>query len=201
MKILIAEDDAVASRLLRMALEKLGHEVVSASDGLEAWERFDASPVRIVVSDWMMPGLDGLDLCRRIRGRKNTEYTWFILLTMRSHKDEYRQAMDAGIDDFLSKPLDGDELMRRLRVAERVIRDATQIRRLKQLLPICLYCKKIRDDRDYWNQIDAYIHEQTGTDFSHGICPECYETRVKPMLAEHRRKVLKEDEGKPSAEP
>ncbi len=186
MKVLIAEDDVVTNRILQTALQKLGHEVVSASDGLEALEVFSASPTRVVVSDWMMPRMDGLELCQKIRSRKNTDYTWFILLTARNGRDDYHAAMDARIDDFLPKPLDGDELMLRLRVAERVIRDATQIRQLKQLLPICLYCKKIRDDRDYWKQIDAYIHEQTGTDFSHGICPECYEAHVKPMLARQR---------------
>ncbi len=186
MKVLIAEDDLVASRVLQTALEKLGHQVTTASDGLAAWQSFDAAPTRVVVSDWMMPQVDGLELCRKIRERKETDYTWFILLTMHGSREDYRKAMDAGVDDFLHKPLDGDDLMVRLRVAERIIQDATQIRRLKSLLPICLYCKKVRDDRDYWKQIDAYIHEQTGTDFSHGICPECYEKHVKPMLARHR---------------
>ena len=175
----------------------MGHEVVSASDGFEALGMFNTSPTRVVVSDWMMPRMDGLELCQKIRSKKNTDYTWFILLTTRGGREDYHAAMDAGIDDFLSKPLDGDELMLRLRVAERIIRDATQIRKLKQLLPICLYCKKVRDDRDYWKQIDAYIHEQTGTDFSHGICPECYQTKVEPMLAERRRKAM--EEGKPDA--
>ena len=81
MKILIAEDDAVASQILQLALERMGHEVVVTCTGTEAWETFDRAPVRVVVSDWMMPGIDGLEFCHRVRARPSTPYTYFILLT------------------------------------------------------------------------------------------------------------------------
>ncbi|MEW6304151.1 MAG: response regulator [Verrucomicrobiota bacterium] len=182
MKIVIAEDDPVSQKILRVTLEKLGHTVVAANHGREAWEALLATKAKIIVSDWMMPEMDGLELCRKIRARPAKEYVYFIMLTARTGATNYHQAMDAGVDDFLTKPLSHEELTIRLRVAGRILEFIDQIRELKRLLPICMYCKKIRDDQDYWHQVEAYLHDHTGTDFSHSICPECYETQVKPQL-------------------
>ena len=180
MTILIAEDDAVSSKVLQLALEGAGHSVIVTECGETAWEAFDADPVRVIVSDWMMPGMDGLDFCRKVRGRPKTDYTYFILLTaIHTGRENFRKAMDAGVDDFLTKPLDREAIMMRLRVAERIIEFATQLRQLKELLPICMYCKKIRDDENYWHAVESYISTQTGSNFSHGICPECFEKHVK----------------------
>jgi len=175
MKILIAEDDFVSVKVLQLTLENEGHEVIVAGNGEEAWNMFDASPVRVIVSDWMMPGMDGLELCQRVRNRPKTEYTYFILLTaINTGRESLRRAMDAGVDDFLSKPLDREVISMRLRVAERILEYARQLRILKDLMPICMYCKSIRDDSDYWQQVESYIHSHTGSNFSHGICPDCF---------------------------
>ena len=175
MKILIAEDDPVSVKILEFTLRHWGHDVVTAEDGEAAWRLFDADPVRIIVSDWMMPGIDGLQLCDRVRARTKTEYTYFVLLTaVNTGRDNLRKAMDAGIDDFLTKPLDREAIYMRLRVAERILGYTTEIRMLKELLPICMYCKRVRDDQDYWQQVETYIHQCTGTNFSHGICPDCF---------------------------
>lgn len=183
MKILAVEDDAVARAVLRQALRRLGHDVVEASDGDHAWEVLQSDPARVVVSDWMMPKSDGLELCRRIRSRTGVEYIYFILLTGRDATSENQnEAADAGVDDFLTKPLDLSELWMRLRVAERILRYTTQVRQLEQMLPICSYCKKIRDDQNYWQQIEGYISERTGSDFSHSVCPECYQRVLVPEL-------------------
>lgn len=192
MKILAVEDDAVARAVLRQALRKLGHDVIEAGDGNEAWERLQHEPVRVVVSDWMMPNSDGLDLCRRVRRWTGVEYIYFILLTGRdATTDNQKEAADAGVDDFLTKPLDFSELWMRLRVAERILRYTTQVRQLEEMLPICSYCKKIRDDQNYWTQIESYISDRTGSDFSHSVCPDCYQRVVMPELekikAEPRR--------------
>ena len=187
MKILAVEDDAVARAVLRQALRRLGHDVVEAADGEAAWSALQDDPVRVVVSDWMMPRLDGLELCRRIRGRTNSEYIYFILLTSRDASEEnQRSAADAGVDDFLTKPLDLPELWTRLRVAERILKYTTQVRRLEEMMPICSYCKKIRDDQNYWQQIEGYISERTGSDFSHSVCPDCYQRVVIPELEQVR---------------
>ena len=182
MKILIAEDDPVTVQILRFTLLHYGHEVVSATNGAEAWEKFDADPFRVIVSDWMMPGVDGLDLCRKVRERPKTDYTYFILLTaVNTGRENLRHAMDAGIDDFLTKPLDREAILMRLRVAERIHEYTTQIRQLKELIPICMYCKRIRDDTNYWDQLETYIHMHTGSNFSHGICPECFASQLDTL--------------------
>jgi len=182
-KILAVEDDAVSRAVLRQALRKLGHEVIEAANGDAAWKLVTKEHVRVVVSDWAMPQMDGLELCRRIRKAAGVDYTYFILLTARDATGENQQAAaDAGVDDFLTKPLNFDELWNRLRVAERILRYATQVRQLEEMLPICSYCKKIRDDQNYWQQIEGYINERTGSEFSHSICPDCYQRVVIPEL-------------------
>jgi sigma-B regulation protein RsbU (phosphoserine phosphatase) len=182
-KILAVEDDSVARAVLRQALLRLKHDVLEASDGESAWEILQNEPVRVVVSDWMMPKSDGLDLCRKIRGRVGSEYIYFILLTSSDATEENRsKAADAGVDDFLTKPLDFSELWMRLRVAQRILRYTTQVRQLEEMLPICSYCKKIRDDGNYWQQLESYIGERTGSDFSHSVCPDCYARVLAPQL-------------------
>ena len=193
MKILAVEDDAVARAVLRRALQKLGHEVIEAKDGREAWASMEAEPVRVIVSDWMMPQLSGLELCRRLRARAGEEYVYFILITANSADSANRiEAADAGVDDFLSKPLNVEELWMRLRVAERILQFATQVRLLEELLPICSYCKKIRDDQNYWQQMESYINERTGSEFSHSVCPDCVVRVVQPQLDKMRaERVIK----------
>jgi DNA-binding response OmpR family regulator len=184
MKILIAEDDVVSIKILELTLKTWGHEVIVAGDGEEAWRLFDQDPVRVIVSDWMMPGLDGLELCKKVRERPKTDYTYFILLTaIHTGRDNLRVAMDSGIDDFLTKPLDREAIFLRLRVAERILQFTSEINRLKDLIPICMYCKRVRDDQDYWHQVESYICQHTTSNFSHGICPECFEKQVKNFPA------------------
>jgi sigma-B regulation protein RsbU (phosphoserine phosphatase) len=191
MKILIAEDDPVASKILRLSLEQVGHEVIVVTDGAAAWERFLVEPVSVVVSDWMMPEVDGLQLCRRIRERVERDYTYFILLTANhAGRDNLAQAMEAGIDDFLQKPLDREAIWMRLRVAERILGFTRQIRQLGELLPICSFCKKIRDDGTYWKQFESYIQEHTGSNFSHGVCPDCFEQQMKELDTKKQRPVF-----------
>jgi phosphoserine phosphatase RsbU/P len=198
-KILAVEDDSVSRAVLRQALRRLGHDAIEAGDGEEAWERLEREPVRVVVSDWTMPRTDGLDLCRRIRGRIRAEYIYFILLTSRdATQDNQTAAADAGVDDFLTKPLDLTELWTRLRVAERILRYTTQVRQLEEMLPICSYCKKIRDDHNYWQQLEGYISERTGSDFSHSVCPDCYQRVVVPELQQIRAGI--ESQPKPIVE-
>ncbi len=185
MKMIIADDEPVARAILQRSLETFGHEIIVTNNGLEAWEQFDREPVRLIVSDWKMPGLDGLGLCQKVRQRKKTPYTYFILLTAQDTRPEnYDAATDAGVDDFLTKPFDRPSIRMRLRVAERILRFTTEIHQLQDLIPICAYCRKIRNDDDYWQLAETYISEQTGSNFTHGMCPDC----AKAFLAESTRK-------------
>lgn len=198
MKILAVEDDPVARAVLRQGLRRLGHEVVEAGDGREAWEVLQKTAVRVIVSDWIMPCSDGLDLCRQVRGRVGGEYVYFILLTSTDATEEnQRAAGDAGVDDFLTKPLDLLQLWTRLRVAERILHYTRQVRQLEELLPICTYCKKIRDDHNYWQQIEGYINERTGSEFSHSVCPDCYKKIIVPELDKLRRASEDEEDTRP----
>jgi len=141
--------------------------------------------MRVVVSDWMMPGMDGLDLCRQVRARPKTPYTYFILLTaLNTSAKNYDLATKAGVDDFLTKPLDRYAIQMRLRVADRILWFTKEVRQLKQLIPICCYCRKINTGEEFWQQFETYILEQTGSAFSHGLCPQCMEIEMAKLNAE-----------------
>ena len=120
MKILIAEDDPVSRRLLQSYLQKWGHEVVVTTDGLQAWQMFEQDEFPLVITDWVMPEMDGIDLIQRIRLSERSFHVYIILLTGRSQKEDVVEGMEAGADDFVTKPFDRDELRVRLRVGERV---------------------------------------------------------------------------------
>lgn len=183
-KVLIAEDDLVSAKVLSTLLQRLGFEVATAQDGDEAWKLFDAEPARLIVSDWMMPGTDGLALCEKVRARRGIPYTYFILLTAnRTTPENYRLAADAGVDDFLTKPIDREALQMRLHVATRILKFTTEIRKLKELIPICVYCRKVRDEEDYWQQVETYVQQETGSRFSHGACPDCCEKEMADFIA------------------
>jgi DNA-binding response OmpR family regulator len=121
MKVLIAEDDRDSRDLLTWVLTKLGHEVVAVENGEQAWDAFRQQSFRIVISDLLMPDIDGLELCRRIRAANVEKYTYIMLLTALIGKKDYLQGMEAGADDFVTKPFDPDELKARLRVAQRIV--------------------------------------------------------------------------------
>ena len=122
MRILIAEDDNISRIILKKAVEKFGHECLAAEDGEKAWEIFQKNPeeVDVVISDWMMPGVDGLEFCRRVRAVKSDWYTFFIFLTALGDKEHLLEGMQAGGDDYLAKPLDREQLQVRLIAASRV---------------------------------------------------------------------------------
>ena len=182
MKVLVADDDPIAVAVIEAALRKRGHECLTVTDGQAAWERWHEQPVRVVVSDWLMPGLDGLELCRRIRQHPG-DYTYFILLSnVSASGGNLEQAAEAGVDDFLNKPVNPQELWLRLRVAERILDFANKVQQLESFIPICSYCKKVRDDKNYWSQIEAYINSRTGSRFSHGVCPSCYDSVLVPQM-------------------
>lgn len=184
MRVLAIEDGVVAAAQLEAAIRAVGHEPVSVGDGDEAWQYIQESTFRIVVSDWQLPGADGLELCRRIRARPG-EYVYFILISVTAITRQTREAaLAAGVDDFLAKPIDPDELGMRLRVAERILGLTAKVERLESFLPICSYCKKVRDDRKFWQEIESYISDRNGTRFSHGVCPHCYDQFVAPQVKE-----------------
>ena len=202
LRILLAEDDEVSRAVVTAQLSRFGHEVVAAKDGTEALRLIEqpGSPLMMIL-DWMMPGLDGLQLCRSIRARTGHPYVYLLLLTARNSREDIVMALDAGADDFLSKPAAAEELRARVQAGGRVLelqaalaarvaeleRVLSEVKQLHGLLPICSYCKRVRNDQNYWQQVEAYISERTDALFSHGFCPECYEEHVRPQLRELRQ--------------
>lgn len=197
MKILIAEDDPVSRHVLTTNLTNWGHEVVAVSNGLEAWHALqkDDAP-HLAILDWMMPAMEGPEVCRRLRESAREIATYVILLTARQGVAEVVQGIAAGADDYLTKPYHRDELCVRVQVGARMIELQTkladrvgqleqaleQVKKLQGIIPICGYCKKIRDDQDYWQNVESYIATHSEAEFSHGICPSCFTEIVKPQI-------------------
>ena len=196
MHVLIAEDDAVSARILEDAVSAAGHAVEVVADGRTAWERLQAEDFDLVISDWVMPEMDGLELCRRVRAREEAPFCHMMLVTSRTRAEDIVAGIMAGANDFVTKPFDRAVLTARLHAAQRVIELertlANRVRELEEalhevatlrkLLPICMYCKSIRDDEQAWADLEEYFHKHAQTDFTHSICPSCYDGRIRPML-------------------
>src|SRR4051794_20594609 len=162
--------------MLDGALKGWGFEVTVTHDGAAAWEVIvGGQPPALAIVDWMMPNVDGLELCRRIRKIALRTPTYVILLTARTSRHDLVAGLEAGADDYLTKPFDPDELRARIHVGQRTLTLIANIKRLTGLLPICAYCKRIRSDHDYWEQVESYITEHSEAHFSHGICPPCFD--------------------------
>jgi sigma-B regulation protein RsbU (phosphoserine phosphatase) len=183
LKVLVADDDAASRAVLRGTLRKLGHVCVEAASGGEAWEMYRREAPALVLADWMMPGVDGLELCRMIRAERRPRYPYVILVTALGGKGSYLRGMAAGADDFVSKPFDVDEMTARLRVGERIISLQDEIRQLHGLLPICSYCRRIRDAANEWSDLETYVARQTEATFSHSICPSCFDTKIETEIS------------------
>lgn len=200
MEVLIVDDDADFREMLEARLRHWGYDVMAFGDSVEAWEvlRRPESP-QLAILDRAMPGLDGAELCRMVRASSESGALYLIMLTGLVERDAMISGLEAGADDYVSKPFHPAELRARLQVGERVIalqrrlaervreleEAVARIRHLEGLLPICSYCKRIRDDRESWHAVDVYISRHAGARFSHGICPEC-RRRVEAELEQLR---------------
>jgi DNA-binding response OmpR family regulator len=202
MRILVAEDDPVSRLLLETHLEKWGHEPVSTTDGGAAWEILQTEDApALAILDWMMAGLDGVEVCRRARARMDPRPLYIILLTARANREDTVAGLAAGADDYVTKPFHAAELRARVGVGVRVLQLQTELAariadleqalarvdQLHGILPICSYCKKVRNDTDSWQQMEAYVSAHSAVRFSHGICPDCIKSVMQPQIDELRR--------------
>jgi phosphoserine phosphatase RsbU/P len=193
---LIADDDRMSAIVLARTLAHWNLDVVVASDGAQAWHLLQQdSTIGLTVLDWMMPGIDGLELCRRIRQEGSRAHMYVLLVTARDSRADLVAGLDAGADDYLVKPFDAEELRARVhvglrvltlqeRLADRVVElegALSKVRQLHGLLPICSYCKSVRTDQNYWEQVEHYVAQHTDVQFSHGICPKCYASIVADL--------------------
>jgi sigma-B regulation protein RsbU (phosphoserine phosphatase) len=190
MKILIAEDDPVSCRILEMTLAAWGHDVSVARDGRAAWDILQrADSPQLAILDIMMPKMDGCEVCRKVRELSVDIPPYLILLTAMTAKEDVVRGIKSGANDYLTKPFHREELKVRVEVGmqmlglQRVLADRvkeleaalSQVKQLQGLLPICSYCKKVRDDQNYWQKVDTYLSDRIDVQFSHGICPDCLE--------------------------
>ena len=201
MKILIAEDDASSRLLLKTTLEMWKYEVVSTVDGREAWEALQeqASPT-LAILDWMMPELDGVEICKKVREKERLKGIYIIILTAKGDKENIVEGLRAGADDYMVKPFNREELRARVTVGARVVNlqedlanrvrelenALSKVKTLQGLIPICSYCKKIRDDKNYWQQVESYMGKHSEARFSHSVCPGCYSDHIEPQLQKLR---------------
>ena len=199
MRILVAEDDPTSRRMLEATLRKLGYEVLCASDGRQAWEALQEKDApNIVLLDWMMPEMDGLEVCRKLRKEKPDGITYIILVTALGTKENIVEGLKSGADDYVTKPFHREELLARIQVGERVVglqsalktrlaelqEAMDHIKTLQGILPICAYCHKIRTDPKSWERMEKYIEEHSKAKFSHGICPDCMKKHFPEIKGE-----------------
>ncbi len=197
MKILISEDDPSSNLLLQTTLKNWKYEVFSTTSGEEVLELLnqDLNPDLIII-DWLMAEVDGLEICRYIRGNDKLKNLYIILLTAKNAKEDIITGLRAGADDYIVKPFHREILGAKIRVVARLVeaREAlaqrvaqlevalSKVKLLQGLLPICSYCKKIRDDKNYWQEVDGYISQHLDIRFSHGVCNDCYHKHLEPQL-------------------
>lgn len=188
MRVLIADDEPTSRALLTGLLEDSGYEVVVATDGSEAWavlRRPDAP--KMLILDWVMPGMNGIEILESLRATQEGVPAYVIMVTEKQDRESTVVALNAGANDFISKPFDANELCARVAVGRRMLdlqcllaeklkelqHALDEIKTCRGILPMCARCKKIRNDRGYWEQVETYISSHSQAEFSHGICPQC----------------------------
>ncbi len=188
MRVLIAEDDASTRQLLATYLNKWGYAAIPTNNGEDALKVLESPEApHIAILDWMMPGANGIDICRKIRQKEKEKLIHIIILTARESKEDVLKGFDAGADDFITKPFNKDELRARIKVGERIVvlqsalsnrvkeleKAVSHIKTLQGILPICMHCHKIRDDQEIWQRLEKYITDRTDAMLSHSLCPDC----------------------------
>jgi CheY-like chemotaxis protein len=197
LQVLVADDEAVSRTVVGAMLKKAGYPVIYATDGEQAFRTLDSDdPPAIALLDWEMPGLQGPDVVKRIRQKEAQTPTYVILLTSRDSSADIVQGLRAGADDYVTKPANEDELIARVSVGARVVElqaalaervrsleeALANVKALQTLLPMCAYCKSIRNDQNYWEKVETYFTQHSNVSFTHSYCPNCYERFVRPEL-------------------
>jgi DNA-binding response OmpR family regulator len=181
MRILVVEDDAVVRTFVTAGLRAGGHEVHAYSTGTDGWEEFRQKPYPIVVTDWMMPGMDGLELTRMIRRMPQPGYSYVIMLTAKAKREHYIEAVKAGVDSFLVKPLDGAILEAEVHIAERILSREAYTKRLEAIMTVCTLCKRV-SHKGQWVPMEKYVAEEFKAQPARVYCDDCMTDRVEPEL-------------------
>lgn len=199
MLIFLVDDDAINLKLLQSVLGREGFTNLELfSSGEDMYRALESRVPDLILLDIMMPGLSGYDVISLVREDPRRASLPIIMVTAVPLEDDMeplRRSFELGAMDYIAKPISNIELIMRVRSALKIERQrklleaaVRKIMSLERLLPICSYCKKVRDDNDYWQEVEVYISERTDTQFSHSVCPDCYEKHIKPQLDELSRK-------------
>jgi sigma-B regulation protein RsbU (phosphoserine phosphatase) len=181
MRILAADDDPTLRLIVKGGLGAGGHDVVVVESGAEAWDLLKKEHFPVVITDWMMPGLDGLQLTSLIRKAQRESYTYVIMLTGKSKREDFVKAIQAGVDAFLPKPLDGIMLEAQVNIAARILGLQAHAKKLESMMTVCAHCKRVRD-HGKWVGLDEYVSTNLNVKQSHGYCPNCFDEKVAPEM-------------------
>ena len=186
--ILVVDDDPDVLFATSRVVKKGGYQTFTAFSGKEAMEAIKNIRPDLVLMDVVMPDAEGPDLCRQIKENPDLKGIYVVLTSgKRVESDQQADGLDAGADGYITRPLSNREMLSRIASIVRILRAErerdrlivelkkafSEIKQLRGILPICSYCKKIRDDKGYWKQIESYIREHSGAEFSHSICQDC----------------------------
>ena len=208
-KVLVVEDDPFFQRVLMKRLLAEGYQVFAAADGREGMKAIVSFEPDLVISDWMMPEVDGLELCQSVKTGLREAAPYFILLTAKGEISNKLLALDTGADDYLVKPCDQGELMARVRAGLRIVLLTQELRlavgelnianaelqsmraegqqQAQEMLPICSFCRKVRDADGHWHSLEEYVVQRTQIDFTHGICSECRVEHYPAIMPEEKK--------------
>lgn len=188
--ILVVDDHPVQLHILLPFLEESGYEVILAEDGERALAILETEPVDLILLDILMPGIDGLETCRRIKVNKDTADISIIFMTGLDNVEDKVAGFKAGCVDYITKPFQHVEVLARvqthleLRQQKRLLAEMlAEVKKLTGILPICCRCKKIRDDKGYWRQVDDYLSQHVEVEFSHGYCKACFAEEMAGVKA------------------
>jgi CheY-like chemotaxis protein len=186
--VLVADDSKLERRMLEHILSRDGYPIVMAVDGHQTIEVLkDPGSPRMILLDWVMPGPNGPEIVRWLREQPHGRNAFVVLLTAMDSADDIVAGLDAGADDFMTKPFRPDELLARLRAGGRVLwlqqqlaeevarleAAMAEVRQLRGLIPICMHCHRIRTEGEHWQKLEAYIEEHSDASFSHSLCDDC----------------------------
>ncbi len=164
--VLIVDDNPQNRQFLGNLLHENGYDLGMAQDGETALNFVENEQPDLILLDIMMPGMDGYEVCETLKAELSTRYIPVIFLTAKAETDDIVRGFEVGGSDYVTKPFNGVELLAR-------IKTHIEMKRLKGILPICSYCKMIRNDEGQWELVDAFIHKHSEAKISHGLCPAC----------------------------
>lgn len=190
--VLVVDDNPQNLQVLGPMLEKKGYDVAFATSGEQALEFASGEKPDLVLLDIMMPGMDGYQVCERLKKEKTTASIPVIFLTAKSDTDDIVRGFEAGGVDYVTKPFNSAELLARVKTHLELKNAREEIKTLRGILPICAHCKKVRNDSGFWQQVEVYVRDHSEAEFTHGLCPDC-EKELYGNQDWYKRVRLKDD--------